>query len=140
MSAHQHPSRSYPCPATTTIPALSLRTWDSCSGRLGPDFPPLYHSKATGQYHSLKGTVVETVGDMTGAKSWSDSGKQEHASGEAESKAAQAKGYAEGMKDNIVGKKDTVVGAFTGDRQQEAAGAFSSTHRQYQSPTGSTLR
>jgi uncharacterized protein YjbJ (UPF0337 family) len=88
-------------------------------------FPPLYHSKGSGQYHSLKGTVVETVGDMTGAKSWTDSGKQEHASGEAEYKAAQAKGYAEGLKDNISGKKDTVVGALTGDRQQEATGAFS---------------
>lgn len=91
-------------------------------------FPPLYYSKATGQYHSLKGTVVETVGDMTGAKSWSDSGKQEHAAGETEYKAAQAKGYAEGLKDNITGKKDTVVGALTGDRQQETAGALSSSH------------
>jgi uncharacterized protein YjbJ (UPF0337 family) len=87
----------------------------------GPDFP-LYYSKASGQYHSLKGTVAETVGDMTGAKSWSESGKQEHASGEAEYKAAQAKGYAEGVVDSIGGKKDAIVGSVIGDRQQEASG------------------
>jgi uncharacterized protein YjbJ (UPF0337 family) len=77
---------------------------------------------------------------VTDSKSWTDSGKQEHASGEAEYKAAQAKGYAEGMKDTIGGKKDTIVGALTGDRQQEAAGTCSSTHLELLSPTGSTLR
>jgi len=79
-------------------------------------------SKASGQYHSVKGTAVETVGDVTGAKSWTESGGQEHASGEAEYKAAQAKGYAEGLSDNVLGKKDTIVGAVTGDREQEASG------------------
>jgi uncharacterized protein YjbJ (UPF0337 family) len=59
---------------------------------------------------------------MTGAQSWTDSGKQEHAAGETEYKAAQAKGYGEGMVDNMGGKKDTIVGAVTGDRQQEASG------------------
>jgi uncharacterized protein YjbJ (UPF0337 family) len=59
---------------------------------------------------------------MTGAKSWSESGKQEHASGEAEYKAAQAKGYAEGVVDSIGGKKDAIVGSVIGDRQQEASG------------------
>ncbi|KAI9455247.1 hypothetical protein BJY52DRAFT_1280860 [Lactarius psammicola] len=59
---------------------------------------------------------------MTGNKSWTESGKQEHASGEAEYKAAQAKGYAEGTLDRMGGKKDTIVGAVTGDREQEASG------------------
>jgi hypothetical protein len=64
---------------------------------------------------------------VTGAKSWAESGRQEHASGEAEYKAAQAEGYAEGLSDNVRGKKDTVVGAVTGDREQEGSGLCSST-------------
>jgi len=79
-------------------------------------------SKTSGQYHSLKGTVVETVGDLTGNKSWSQSGKEEHVTGETEYKAAQAKKYVGGATDAVGGKKDTVVGAVTGDREQEASG------------------
>ena len=62
------------------------------------------------------------IGNMTGAESWQQSGREEHAKGEAEYKAAQAKGYAEGTMDRMGGKKDAVIGALTGDRQQEASG------------------
>jgi uncharacterized protein YjbJ (UPF0337 family) len=79
-------------------------------------------SKASGRYHSAKGTVVESLGDVTGIKSWKDSGNQEHTAGEAEVQAAKSKGYTEGTLDRVGGKKDGVVGAVAGDRQQEAAG------------------
>ncbi|KAH7913377.1 hypothetical protein BJ138DRAFT_641237 [Hygrophoropsis aurantiaca] len=79
-------------------------------------------SKVSGQYHSVKGTLVETVGDMTGAETWSTSGKEEHAQGETEYNAAQAKGYAEGVVDRAGGYKDSVVGAVTGDKTQQASG------------------
>ncbi|THU84018.1 hypothetical protein K435DRAFT_843831 [Dendrothele bispora CBS 962.96] len=79
-------------------------------------------SKTTGQFHSTKGNVVEAIGNLTGAESWTTSGKEEHAQGEAEYKAAQAKGYAEGTVDAVTGYKDSVVGALTGDKSQQAAG------------------
>ncbi|CCM02515.1 uncharacterized protein FIBRA_04617 [Fibroporia radiculosa] len=79
-------------------------------------------NKTTGQYHSVKGTAVETMGNFMGSESWQQSGKDEHNQGEAEYKAAQAKGYAEGTMDRLGGKKDAVVGAVSGDRSQETTG------------------
>ncbi|KAJ7650760.1 mismatched base pair and cruciform DNA recognition protein [Roridomyces roridus] len=81
----------------------------------GPD-------KLTGQYHSVKGTIVETIGNMTGLESWQTSGKEEHAAGEAEYKAAQAEAYVEGTVDRVSGKVDSVVGAVTGDKSQQTQG------------------
>ncbi|KAG1895665.1 uncharacterized protein F5891DRAFT_1130528 [Suillus fuscotomentosus] len=79
-------------------------------------------SKVSGQFHSVKGTAVETIGDVTGMSSWSQSGKEEHAKGEGEYNAAQAKGYVEGVSDRATGYKDSVVGAVTGDKSQQTAG------------------
>ena len=77
------------------------------------------------------------MGDLTGAKSWTESGKQEHTSGETEYKAAQAKGYADGTLDRLGGKKDAVVGAVAGDREQEASGMHTSNHWQLSTIDGS---
>ncbi|KAI0291617.1 mismatched base pair and cruciform DNA recognition protein [Multifurca ochricompacta] len=71
-------------------------------------------SKVSGQFHSAKGTVVETIGDLAGSTSWSESGSKEHSTGEAE--------LCRGNAGPPCGKKNTVVGAITGDREQETSG------------------
>ncbi|KAF7363573.1 putative Hmp1-mismatch base pair and cruciform DNA recognition protein [Mycena sanguinolenta] len=61
-------------------------------------------NQTSGQFHSVKGTVVETIGNVTGLESWQTSGKEEHAA------------------DRIEGKKDSVLGAITGDKTQQMQG------------------
>lgn len=109
----------------------------------GPD-------KSSGQFHSMKGTAVETVsliflwfvlvltenyfsqvGNVTGSKDWQTSGKQEHAEGEGETKAAEAKGWAEGAKDQVAGYKDKVVGAVTNDKSQEVSGTYYTLYNEF---------
>jgi uncharacterized protein YjbJ (UPF0337 family) len=65
------------------------------------------------------------IGNVTGATSWQQSGKQEHAEGEAEYNLATAQGYVEGAADRVVGAKDAVVGAVVGDKSQQTLGTFS---------------
>jgi len=79
-------------------------------------------SQTTGQYHSTKGTVVETIGNLTGSTDWQQSGRKEHASGEAEYNAARAKDYVDGATDRLTGKKEAILGAVTDDRQREISG------------------
>jgi uncharacterized protein YjbJ (UPF0337 family) len=79
-------------------------------------------SKTTGQYHSIKGTVTETIGDLTGATSWQQSGREEHAQGETEYNAARIKSYVDGATDRLTGKIDSVVGAVTGDESRQVQG------------------
>ncbi|KAH9916303.1 uncharacterized protein BXZ73DRAFT_105931 [Epithele typhae] len=79
-------------------------------------------NKTTGQFHSTKGTAVETIGSLTGWDNWTQAGKEEHARGEGEYRAAQAQGYVEGAADRVGGRKDAIVGAVSGDREREASG------------------
>ncbi|KAJ7616960.1 hypothetical protein DFH06DRAFT_1238233 [Mycena polygramma] len=80
-------------------------------------------SKAAGQYHSVKGTLVEMIGHLFGATSWQKSGRAEHMAGEAEIQAAEAQAFVQGTVDRAQGKIDAVVGAVTGDRARQAEGA-----------------
>jgi len=82
----------------------------------------MFYSKTTGQYHSVKGTAVEAVGNLIGSQNLRSSGKEEHQRGEAELQAAKAQGYVEGVTDRATGRKDAVVGAITGDTTQQTSG------------------
>jgi len=79
--------------------------------------------KSTGQFHSVKGAVLETMGNLTGSANLRQSGREEHAAGQREVEAAKAKNLGEGITDRATGK-DAVVGSVTGDRSQEVAGGL----------------
>ncbi|KAH8106379.1 mismatched base pair and cruciform DNA recognition protein [Phellopilus nigrolimitatus] len=79
-------------------------------------------NQTTGQYHSVKGNLVEAIGNATGAPTWTDSGRKEHDAGEAESNAARARDYAEGVADRVQGKFDAVKGALVDDKGQQISG------------------
>jgi len=81
-------------------------------------------SKTSGQIHSAKGSMKESVGRTIGAVGLQRSGAQEHAAGQAEIHGGKASGYAQGTAERAQGKKDQVVGALTGDQSQRAAGDY----------------
>ncbi|KAJ7167074.1 hypothetical protein C8R46DRAFT_270068 [Mycena filopes] len=89
-------------------------------------------SQTSGNFHSMKGTVVESVGNVTGLDSWKTSGKEEHAAGEAETKAAQTKAYGEGLGDRVEGKFDEVTGKVMGNSSKEMSGKVQGTKGQAQ--------
>ncbi|GAA5864822.1 hypothetical protein JCM3774_004241 [Rhodotorula dairenensis] len=76
---------------------------------------------------AARGGIKETVGNVTGITSLSQSGSEQRASGEAEYKLAQTQEYVEGTADRIGGKVDRVVGAVTGDKAKEASGLAQET-------------
>ena len=104
---------------TSSVPKYAAFR-DSCLPR--PNILTAFCRKSTGQFHSAKGAVLETVGNLTGSTNLKQSGREEHAAGQREVEAAKAKNLGEGVTDRAVGKKDAVVGGLTGDRSQQVAG------------------
>ncbi|KAG2352930.1 hypothetical protein BDR07DRAFT_1435521 [Suillus spraguei] len=78
-------------------------------------------SKLSGQFHSVKGTAVETIGDMTGSQSWSQSGKEEHVMGEGEYKAPKPRDMRRAFLTGLP-LQGFSFGAVTGDKTQQATG------------------
>ncbi|KIY69565.1 hypothetical protein CYLTODRAFT_420632 [Cylindrobasidium torrendii FP15055 ss-10] len=79
-------------------------------------------SKLRGQYHSVRGTLFEAIGDALGWSSWSNSGRDEHRSGEAEIQAAEAKEFVQGAVDRFEGRKESVLGSILGDKARQTQG------------------
>ncbi|KIY64016.1 hypothetical protein CYLTODRAFT_425589 [Cylindrobasidium torrendii FP15055 ss-10] len=79
-------------------------------------------SKTSGQFHSVKGDLKQSLGGAFHDHSMQAEGKQEHVAGKVEYDAARAEGYAEGTKDRVVGTKDSVLGALTGNASKQSSG------------------
>jgi uncharacterized protein YjbJ (UPF0337 family) len=79
-------------------------------------------SQTTGKLHSVKGTAVETLGDLTGSTYLKEAGRDEHAAGEEEVNISKVKAQGEATMDKVVGTKDSVLGAVTGDKEQQVSG------------------
>lgn len=46
-------------------------------------------SKVTGQYHSMKGSLVEAIGNTTGSEAWKEAGRREYEQGQRELEDAE---------------------------------------------------
>lgn len=88
------------------------------------------HRSSISAYKYAKGYASETIGNVSGASSWSQSGQKDQAEGAAEYKAAEKSGQVQGMTDKasqgdvkgttegageaVKGAKDDVVGSVSG--------------------------
>ncbi|KAI9038249.1 uncharacterized protein KD926_011188 [Aspergillus affinis] len=84
-TAADNPSSSARDPLTSNQEETLSPTTRDASSDSGPEHP----SKVTGQYHSVKGTVVEMIGNTTGSEAWRESGRREHEQGERELEDAE---------------------------------------------------
>ncbi|KAE9397587.1 mismatched base pair and cruciform DNA recognition protein [Gymnopus androsaceus JB14] len=96
----------------------------------GPD-------KTSGNFHSVKGTVVDTIGQAINSTEWQKAGKEEHAKGEAETKAAETEGWIQGTVDQVKGYTKNLVGAATDDKSKQVEGNVQKTSGEAQQAANS---